>query len=321
MVKVSIIMPCYNASTYLREAIDSIQSQSFKDWELLIVDDGSTDNSQEIAKSYAAQDKRIILIIQPNSGACRARNNGIEHASGEFIKFLDADDILEPGCLETQMKQIKELSERQIPFGDYYNVDKVGNITSRYIFDKQEMLNADPVYFFFIEWHILISTPLHRTTLIREIGGFNESLNCGQELDMHMRLALANVEFIYRPCITFRYREHNAASRISNKYHEGTIRKRNHVIQHAHECEKLLLAKYSFIPEKYKGYFVNMWFGLARDYFAIGYMQEGISYFDMAKKYGLQTRFQKIYNRIGHLIGYELLEWMFQIRLKILRKK
>ncbi|MBH0031570.1 MULTISPECIES: glycosyltransferase family 2 protein [unclassified Pseudoalteromonas] len=90
---VSVIMPAYNAQNYIKQAIESVQSQTYKNWELLITDDRSIDNTQEIVEQYVAKDPRIKLFInESNSGAGVARNNSIANAKGRFIAFLDADD-------------------------------------------------------------------------------------------------------------------------------------------------------------------------------------------------------------------------------------
>lgn len=320
MTIVSIIMPCYNASRFIGEAIQSVQSQSFVDWELLVVDDGSMDESVSVVQKYAQNDTRIKLIRQPNSGACRARNNGIEKAQGKFIKFLDADDLLEQECLATQVKQISQLGYRQIPFGDYYNVDENGKVISTYCFNKSEELAKDQVYFFFSEWRILITAPLHRTALLREICGFNESLRRGQESDMHLRLALADVEFIYMPCMTFSYRDNHAPTRISQNYQEGTPALRQYRIQRSHICEQLFLKKYGKIPTKYNQFFSDSWFSVARENFANGNVEQGLQYLIKARQYGLHTCFQRTYDWVGAIFGYKQIENILQLRLRIMRK-
>lgn len=92
MKKVSIVMPVYNGEDYLKESLDSVLRQTLQEWELLCVDDGSADKSLEILKQYQSKDNRIRVYSQPNQGAGVARNLGLQHAQGEYIAFLDADD-------------------------------------------------------------------------------------------------------------------------------------------------------------------------------------------------------------------------------------
>lgn len=95
---ISIVVPVYNTSPYLKECLDSATNQTLKDIEIICINDGSTDNSYEILKQYANQDSRITVIDQQNSGVSVARNTGILNANGEYVLFLDSDDIL---CLDT----------------------------------------------------------------------------------------------------------------------------------------------------------------------------------------------------------------------------
>jgi len=92
---ISIIVPIYNAETYLPACIESVLAQTVNEWQLLLVDDGSTDGSLRIAKTYAANDQRIMVIAAQHGGQSAARNQGLEQATGEWIAFLDADDALE----------------------------------------------------------------------------------------------------------------------------------------------------------------------------------------------------------------------------------
>lgn len=102
---VSIITPAYNAEAYIAETIESICNQSYTDWELIIVDDCSKDNTLSVVEEYAKRDKRIQLIKTPqNGGVAKARNIGLEHAKGDYISFLDSDDLWAPDKLEKQLK-------------------------------------------------------------------------------------------------------------------------------------------------------------------------------------------------------------------------
>lgn len=99
-IKVSVVMPIYNAYDYLRPALDSILDQTLAEIEIICVDDGSTDSSLEVLKEYQKRDERIRIITETNAGPALARNNGMRRARGEFVAFLDADDFLEPSFLE-----------------------------------------------------------------------------------------------------------------------------------------------------------------------------------------------------------------------------
>ncbi len=102
--RISIVMPAYNAEKYIEASISSVIAQSVSDWELIIVNDGSTDATQDIVIRFGARDSRIILINQPNRKQAAARNNGIRHATGEWLAFLDADDTWSPSKLKEQLE-------------------------------------------------------------------------------------------------------------------------------------------------------------------------------------------------------------------------
>ncbi len=105
---VSIITPCYNSERYIAETIESVVSQTFQSWEMIIVDDGSGDETAEIVNRFAGRDPRIQYISQQNSGSAAARNNGIRRAEGRYIALLDSDDLWLPEFLERQLRFMKE---------------------------------------------------------------------------------------------------------------------------------------------------------------------------------------------------------------------
>ena len=105
---VSIITPVYNGEKYVGETIRSVLNQTYRNWEMIVVDDGSKDHSASIVREFAGQDNRIQLVQQPNGGSASARNNGIRRANGQYIALLDADDLWEPNFLESQLALMKE---------------------------------------------------------------------------------------------------------------------------------------------------------------------------------------------------------------------
>ena len=98
---ISVIVPVYNAKPYLEDCIESVLSQTYGNFELILVNDGSTDGSEKVAEAYAEQDSRIVLVHQENSGVSKARNKGLDMAKGDVIAFLDCDDYILPGMYET----------------------------------------------------------------------------------------------------------------------------------------------------------------------------------------------------------------------------
>jgi len=127
-MKVSIITPCYNAAEYITNTIVSVQQQTCSDWEMIIVDDGSTDNSAEIVKQISQQDSRIKLIQKENGGSASARKLGLSIAQGEYIQFLDADDLLDKNKLQLQITQMEQRS-LDVSYTDWCWINMNGETT------------------------------------------------------------------------------------------------------------------------------------------------------------------------------------------------
>ena len=108
VIKFSIIVPVYNVELFLRECLDSIENQTFKGFEVICINDGSTDGSLSILQEYAAKDSRFKVISQENQGQGVARNNGIDIAQGEYLLFIDPDDFIEPNMLEIIYKKFQQ---------------------------------------------------------------------------------------------------------------------------------------------------------------------------------------------------------------------
>lgn len=128
MVQISIIIPVYNVAKYLPECLESILNQTFQDFEVICVNDGSKDNSLEILEEYGKKDNRIKIITKENGGAGSARNKGLEFAEGKYIQFLDGDDYFEPQMLEKLYNLAKEY-KAEISVCSSRKVDDEGNIT------------------------------------------------------------------------------------------------------------------------------------------------------------------------------------------------
>ena len=139
--QISVIVPVYNTESYLHQCIDSILNQSFKDFELLLIDDGSKDGSGKICDVYAEKDSRIRVWHQENQGVSVARNVGLENAQGEWIYFPDSDDIVVENAFEIMMKMITENIDYVI--GGYEIYDEEGNSTYAISERKQHVITRD----------------------------------------------------------------------------------------------------------------------------------------------------------------------------------
>ncbi len=169
MKKVSIIIPIYNAAAWLHECIDSILSQSFQDFELLLIDDGSIDNSGEICDWYHQKDGRVFVLHKENSGVSDARNDALENASGEWLLFVDADDILLPNAL-TVLYNAAILNRVDVVLGGSNVI--VNN--KEYPYHHYDLLKSDNVINYMNHpalWSYLIRASIIKKNRIRFISG------------------------------------------------------------------------------------------------------------------------------------------------------
>jgi cellulose synthase/poly-beta-1,6-N-acetylglucosamine synthase-like glycosyltransferase len=179
---VSIIIPCYNGEAFLQEAIESALAQSYRRVEVIVVDDGSTDRSGEIARSFP-----VRYFYHANRGLCASRNEGVRYSKGSYILFLDADDRLKPDAIENGLSVLVEQPECAISVGDHMFIcqDRLHVAASRKEclseFHYEALLKSN-----FIE---MISCVLFRRSVLEEIGGFNPGLKVAEDYDLYLRIA------------------------------------------------------------------------------------------------------------------------------------
>ena len=145
MKKISIIVPVYNSEKYLEKCLDSLINQTFKDLEIILINDGSTDNSQEIINRYKIKDNRIICIKKTNSGQGEARNVGIKNSHGKFIMFVDSDDYVDLNICK-KLYDVAELNNADLVFTDYYEVDERDNIINNQKIKNVSLLDAKKLF-------------------------------------------------------------------------------------------------------------------------------------------------------------------------------
>ena len=190
---VSIVTPTFNRADYLRVAIDSVLAQTYADFEHLIVDDGSTDDTAGVVDSY--DDERIRYFRQENQGQSVARNLGIENSRGEFICFLDSDNAWLPDKLRQQLEAFESHPEAGVIYGDTISIDAEGNELSRRNMRRHggwitEALLGDNF--------VSMNTTMTRSELLRRVGGFEPADRYAEDYGLWLRVSL-QAPFFYIP--------------------------------------------------------------------------------------------------------------------------
>jgi len=198
MPLISIIVPAYNQGKYLPDALNSVLAQTLTDWECLVINDGSTDSTEEIMINYLKKDQRFRYIPQPNQGLPGARNTGLREACGSYIQFLDADDLLLPDKLEIQSKEFQQIAPTNAVFCD--SIEFWGDAHPRQSAQKIVAFGpfADPLAHF-----ISASTfPIHSFLLRRQVFAdlsFDETLNANEDRLFWTHYCLDGGTFSYQP--------------------------------------------------------------------------------------------------------------------------
>jgi len=199
--RVSVVIPTYNHETYIAEAVESVLAQTYQDFELIVIDDGSTDNTRQVLEPYL---DRITYLYQENQGRSLARNRGIQVAQGEYIAFLDADDWFLPRKLELQTHFLDEHSEVGMVTSGWIETDEQGKTLRR----------VEP-------WHwkphlglaeCVMSIPVIPSSLqvrrcwLDAVGLFDESLDWNEDQDLYLRLVTDGCRLVWLPEIVSCYR-------------------------------------------------------------------------------------------------------------------
>jgi glycosyltransferase involved in cell wall biosynthesis len=231
MYKVSIIIPSYNSAHFLPETLESVFNQDCGDYELIVVDDGSTDNTRELIESYG---NRITYLYQENSGACsKPRNEGINIAKGEYISIFDSDDIMKPDKIRLQANFLDNNPDVGFVFTDFCDVrgkvvshnhvgtcplfnrlnkQKVGK--NEYIIDKTDSYET-----LLSENFVGASSMVFRKNLFEDIGPFDESLDSSEDIDFTLRVARKyNLGFVDKICHLRRLHDGNMTTKAEKMF-------------------------------------------------------------------------------------------------------
>lgn len=215
---VSVLMPVYNASCYLNAALDSILAQTFADFEVIAVDDGSTDGSSDILGKAASRDDRVIVLRQQNSGVTKALNAGLQAARGIFIARMDADDIALPDRFEKQVVYLKSNPSCVAVGGQVLLIDQDDRALCR-LPVPHDHAAIDQYHLTACLSAVCHPTAMIRASAIREIGGYRDVFVSAQDVDLFLRLAevgtLANLGEV-----VLRYRQHMTSIGYSKRFEQ-----------------------------------------------------------------------------------------------------
>lgn len=194
---VSILIPNYNKAKYLRETLDSVLAQTYKNWECIIVDDHSTDNSWSILEDYASNDFRIKIFQRPGhllKGGNLCRNYALGLSKGGFCVFLDSDDILAETCLDQRMGAIKKYSNND--FWVFRSLLFDQNPSDAVKLWNIETEESDLIRFLRMDALWQTTGPIYRKSFVESLGGFNESLAFWQDFDLHLRAVISGGKYL-----------------------------------------------------------------------------------------------------------------------------
>ncbi len=221
MSQFSIIIPCYNQADWLKICVQSLQNQTFENWEAIIVNDGSTDHTKETADLLASNDNRIKVIHQTNGGLSDARNTGIKNAKGVWLNFLDSDDYLDINCLKMVFNAIETNPTFHIIQTGHHLVDEQNQIISTRIPQIEDGLflnailkgNDAPVLSVFI-----------KRDFFDMLGDFDTTLKSAEDWDMWIRAAKneGKRKIIFQPLVAVRHLQ-NSMTRNPWRMYENTV--------------------------------------------------------------------------------------------------
>lgn len=257
---VSVIIPCFNAEKWLREAIDSCLKQTYSAVEVIVINDGSTDGCLDIIKSYG---DKIIWESGVNRGGNYARNRGFALSKGEYIQYLDADDYVLPEKIERQVYFLEKM-DADVVYGDWRHQQHLANGKTFLEEIKITGTQSDILESLLSDWWVSPACLLFRRSAVEKSGGWDENLKAGQDRDFFISVVMSGAKVVYQPgCYSIyrRYGDVTVSTSSKVRYLESHL----YIIENV---EQKLLAR-GELSTKYCHALAQSYFSIARGYLNI----------------------------------------------------
>lgn len=219
---VSVVIPCYNAKQFLLDTVKSVFRQTLRDFEVILIDDGSTDDTATLIRSFGS---KVRAEFTSNQGASMARNRGTKLAQGQFIQYLDADDLLRVDALEKRVNALVK-SGADVAYSDWQRLEEgddehfhLGEVVARQIED----VNPNPEIALFTDFWAPPAALLYHRRIVEAIGAWNESLPIIQDARFFLDAALVGGKFVYVPGVQADYRVQKTTNSLSRRNPESFV--------------------------------------------------------------------------------------------------
>jgi glycosyltransferase involved in cell wall biosynthesis len=261
---VSVIIPCFNAEKWLAEAIDSCLQQTYSHLEIIVIDDGSTDKSLEIIKSYG---DKIIWRSYLHQGGNYARNRGFDLSQGKYIQYLDADDYILPEKIEKQVSLL-EATGADVVYSDWRHQHHLADGSS--VLDKIEIAEAktDILAALLANWWVALAALMYKKSAVENIGGWDENLPAAQDRAFFLSVVMNGGKVVYQPGCYAIYRKYGSVT-VSTASKSRWLKSHHLVLQ---KVEQELLQRKQLLI-KYRQALAKSYFELAREALFLDYVQ------------------------------------------------
>ena len=253
---VSIVVPCYNYADFLEETLEDLLLQEYENWECLVVNDGSSDNTEVVAKRFCERDKRYRYFFQPNQGLSSARNHGIRECRGEYLQFLDSDDFIKPSKLLMQVEKMEQQKEVGIVYGNslfFFGSDRSKFFRTRtgqpstYSDNLRTSGTGKTVLKQLLKDNLMeVSCCLMRKFVIQKVGYFDERFKSYEDWQYWIRCATAGIIFQYFP--------DPGTETLIRCGHTSMMMNKKKLAQHGIMIRKELHPQLNFIQKLYNHY-------------------------------------------------------------------